>query len=194
MCQSRAEEVSGPSARLYLLATTPPALRFPSRNMEITHCFLPVDPGTCSRASKGPEAQSRCYPATARWPKRDKRHESVQAVTLVSKQPCLSMEWPSRGSDDKEQKRKVPPRSQWSQSTVKWYKWQTPLPSALGEALSHEQQLQSSLSANPPIWSLDIGLQSTLGENQAQPFSFRQEKPRLRKDNRPCLKSAEYKG
>lgn len=66
--------------------------RIPSRDMEITHCFLQVDPGTCSRASKGPGAQSRCYPATARWPKGDKRQESVQVATLVSKEHCLSME------------------------------------------------------------------------------------------------------
>ena len=144
--------------------------------MEITHCFLQVDPGTCSQASKGPGAQSRCYPATARWPKRDKRYESVQAATLVSKQHCLSTEWHWRGSDDKEQKSKAPPWSQWSQSAVQWYKRQTPLPSASEEAPAHQQQLQSSLSANPPIWSLDIGLQRALGENQAQPLSLQTRK------------------
>lgn len=124
----------------------PSSLRFPSKDMEITHCFhSKYDPGTCSE-HQGSRSPVRCYhPAAAvEW------HKSVQAATLVSKQHCLSMERHWRGSDSKSRKGKHPLEASGPQSAVQWYKWQTPLPSALGEASAQQQQqLQSSLCKSP---------------------------------------------
>lgn len=86
---------------LWLPATTPPALRFHWSTVAckvetwrlLTAFNKSIQKLVGSQASKGPEAQSRCYPAAARWQRRDKWHVSVQVATLAGKRRSPNSEW-----------------------------------------------------------------------------------------------------